>query len=159
LAPGEFLAPLDDDRVDEAEWRDVRVADVDDDDPAALPDLGRGESDAVGVVHRLEHIVHQTPNLVVHGFDRFGHLAEDGVAEEPDLSHCHGPYFLRTRRILPRATTTRVSPLLIVTLSSVRCTTSPMSPPSVMTSSPRLRAASISWCCFCSFRCGRMSRK
>src|SRR5690606_23717153 len=158
-----LVARLEDDRIHEAERLDPRLPDIDDDDAAADPDLRRGEADAVRVVHRREHLVHQAPDLVVDLLDRLGLLPQDRVAEDPYLVYRHAAYdfasCVKTRAILPRATTMRDSPLFNVTRSSARWTTSPRIPPSVMTWSPRFIAASISWCRCCSLRCGRISRK
>src|SRR5690606_30565694 len=88
----DLVARLEDDRIHEAERLDPRLPDIDDDDAAADPDLRRGEADAVRVVHRREHLVHQAPDLVVDLLDRLGLLPQDRVAEDPYLVYRHAAY-------------------------------------------------------------------
>src|SRR5690606_23210549 len=123
------------------------------DDAVANTDLRRGEADAILGVHRLEHVVDERTQLRRHLLDRAHLLAQHTIAQQPYLPHhlhvvsAEPP--VTTRAILARTMTRRVfSAVLSVTRSSARCTTVPMMPPSVTTSSPFLTAEIISWC-FC----------
>jgi hypothetical protein len=62
--------------------------DVDHRQALAEADLGRGEPDPLGVVHRLEHVFDERVKLVVKGGDGLGARLEGGVAVKDDgLDH------------------------------------------------------------------------
>ena len=61
-----------------------RVVDVVGEDPQADPDLGRGETDARRVHHRLGEVAHERAQLLVEVAHRVGGRAQHRVAEEPD---------------------------------------------------------------------------
>ena len=130
-----LIAVLYDHRVDEDERRRGVRPDVHHGDPARDADLIRGQADALGGAHRLEQVVDQPPDLVVHGCHRRRALAQHGGAEEVEVPDGHAdlasaPLF-RIVAMLLRITTSFASPLRIVTSFSLRCTTSPMIPPEV----------------------------
>ena len=88
LQPGLcLLADLDDFGVHEL---DILVARVDDDHAAQDSDLRPGQTDAVGIVHGLDHILDQDGQLLVKFCDRAADLGQDRVADGNDLSECHG---------------------------------------------------------------------
>jgi hypothetical protein len=53
------------------------------------PDLNRGEADARGVVHRLEHVLDQRLELVIELGDGFGHHLEAGIGDFEDFANGH----------------------------------------------------------------------
>ena len=63
------------------------VGRVDDDHALVLVDLGRGQADAFGAVHGLEHVVDEPADSRIDGVDRTGDLvqARIGVAEDVEL--------------------------------------------------------------------------
>src|SRR5579871_110063 len=74
---------VDDFRVDEDKFG-IGVffeRDIDDGDAAADADLRRGEADAVGSIHRLEHVVDKLAEIFVEDGDGLGGFLEDRVAE------------------------------------------------------------------------------
>ena len=48
--------------------------------PDALADLRRGETDAIGSVHGLEHVGDQLLQAGMAGLDVLGHLLQHGIA-------------------------------------------------------------------------------
>src|SRR6266571_1686197 len=154
------VAQLDDPGVDQHErWREL-LAHVDDRNSPRDAHLVRGEPHAFGRAHGVEEVVHQPPDLVVHGCDRRRRLTQHRRAQqvEPPDRHCDFASMDRLRMLamFERTMTKRASPLFTVTSSSFRCTTSPRIPPDVSTLSPFCREAS-SWlwrsrCFFCGRR-------
>ena len=61
----------------------------DHDQPERDADLRRGEADAGLVVHRVDHVGDDGPDLGRHLADGLGAPAEDGVAVFPDLQNGH----------------------------------------------------------------------
>ena len=68
---------------------------VEDDQPLADPDLGRGEADAGGGVHGLQHVVGQAAQFGVEGRDRCGLLLEDRIGVVVNAQNGH-PLLLKT---------------------------------------------------------------
>src|SRR3546814_20685051 len=69
----------------------VFAGDVDDDGPLQHADLGRGQADAGGVVHGLQHVVHQPPDAVVAGLDGSANLLQARVGGGDGRSRGPGP--------------------------------------------------------------------
>src|SRR5712691_10299008 len=158
-----LLGALHDHRVDEDERRRGVRPDVDHGDTARYADLIRRQADAFGGAHRLEQVVDQPADLLVHGRDRNRPLTQHRRAKEVEVPDRHAdlasaPLF-RIVAMLLRITTSLASPLRIVTSFSLRCTTSPMIPPEVTIWSPRCSAASSCLCFCCCWRWGRINRK
>ncbi len=82
------------------------LGDVDGDDPLGHGDLDRGQADAGGVVHGLEHVVDQPPGLGINRFHRFGDQPEPLVGENNDVAQCHS----RDLGASARSVNARVSP-------------------------------------------------
>jgi hypothetical protein len=151
---------LDDHRVDHREALALRV---DHGDAPRHPDLVGREPHAVGRLHRLEQVVHEAAQLVVHPGDVAAPLAQNRRAEQVKRTETHpagaGALDWPTRTMRARSTTTVAVPLSTVTRSSLMSFTLPISPPLVVISSPFLRPASSCSCCFRVCPCGRMIRK
>ena len=64
--------------------------DIEDDDAARLPDLRRRKADADRLIHRLEHVVHQPPDLGVDRRDRPRLDFEPRVGSGDDRKQSHG---------------------------------------------------------------------
>ena len=62
--------PLDDERIDEHEGRRIFLAHVHHGHALRDADLVRGEADALGGAHRLEQIVHEPADVVIHRANR-----------------------------------------------------------------------------------------
>jgi hypothetical protein len=65
------------------------VRDIDDGELERCPHLRRGESDAMGIIHRLNHVGGKGPHFVGHGLDTGADLAKNGSGIEDDVSD-HG---------------------------------------------------------------------
>src|SRR6516165_4819510 len=66
--------------------------DVENDEATRLPDLRRRKPDTDRLIHRVEHVVHQLPNLGVDGSDgpRFDFEPRVGSGDDRELSHGSG---------------------------------------------------------------------
>src|SRR5688572_20778617 len=151
------------------------VVDVDDRDTLEASDLWCGEADSLGRAHRVEHVLDKLPQVLGDHADRSCLSAQHWRPQDVDLQQAHAvaPTVPEpATRVMPRrSTTTRDSPDLMVTRSSIdfafasspaaslMCTTSPTSPPAVTTLSPLRRLRSRSSCCRRCFCCGRIMRK
>ena len=58
-------------------YADLHAWSVDDREAFGASDLWRGQADALGRVHRLEHVVGEATQLVVHAVDRRRLLTKD----------------------------------------------------------------------------------
>jgi hypothetical protein len=58
--------------------------------PQGHADLDRGEADAGGLVHRLEHVGDERLQLGVEAFDGRGDLLEQRIGNFDDFTDCHG---------------------------------------------------------------------
>ena len=69
----------------------ARFGGVDDDHALVHVDLRRGEADAFGGVHRLEHVVDELADALVDCRHRPGHCvqARIGVAKDVELGHLY----------------------------------------------------------------------
>src|SRR6185369_13885253 len=107
----------EDGRIDESELRPV---DVDHRQSLGAAHLRRGEADALGGVHRLEHVGDELAQLVGDLGDGLCRLAKYRVAQHPDVEDAHPAVTLEAAvgllifAIRPRSTITRVSPDFIV---------------------------------------------
>src|SRR6185503_8825010 len=171
-----FRIALENFRIDDDEWT---VVDVHDRDAFRAADLRCGETDALGQIHRVEHVLHEGAKLIGDLADRLRLLAQHGITQDADVENAHAGGVLvagvtavvpMMRAMRPRSTIRRDSPDLTVTRSSRRLpppslltsrmwTTSPTTPPDVTISSPRLSAFNESSCCFRCFCCGRHMMK
>src|SRR5205085_3813692 len=127
-------------------------------DATRLADLVGGEAHALAGAHGVEEIGDEGAHLVVHR-RHFGRgLPQHRRAEQVDVQQAHfaagsgAASGLTTLVIRSRSTTRRDSPDSMVTRSSFMWITLPTMPPLVITSSPRLRPFSISWCWACCWR-------
>ena len=76
----------------------VGIAHLPGEDAQAHPDLGGGQSDSAGRVHRLEHVRDQRADLVVDDGDGFGAAVQDGFAGDDDGADGHGRKSVRASR-------------------------------------------------------------
>src|SRR6185437_4182556 len=153
------------------------LVDVDHGQAFGASHLRRRETDALGGVHRLEHVVDQALELRCDLLHRHRLLSQDRLSLDVNLQQAHHPLLplsaalLETRAMRPRATMMRDSadlmevpstiegaaaPSFVLTFMKI---TSPTIPPAVTTSSPFLRARSASSCCLRCFCCGLMKKK
>ena len=74
---------------------------VDDNHPAQKPHLGGGQADPVGLVHGLDHVLHQLGQFLVKLLHRAALLSQELLLLGHDVAHCHGlpaPCLLYTSR-------------------------------------------------------------
>ena len=83
-----FPVGLGDHRVDEHSGSLVAVVD---ENTSAHANLGGGETNPRGVIHDLEHVVHESGNGAVDVGDLAGTLGQDRVANHPDVVGNHDP--------------------------------------------------------------------
>src|SRR5688572_5266492 len=164
-------APLgrEDPRIDE---RDPVAVGIDDRDSPRDAHLVRGESDALGGVHRLEHARDEFAHFGIDRPDLVAALSENRRTEEVKRKQRHHPADgcaveapIRTIRersmttvAVPDSTVTRVSFTPFVSTSLIS-RTRPMIPPAVITSSFFLSPESSSACFFRAAPWGRRMRK
>src|SRR5690606_20411554 len=102
VQPGHGQAPLleapaafgrDNFRIDQAIRLIAPFGHVHHDDPLVNVDLGRGEADPGRRVHRLEHVVHEAPDVVVDNCDALGAYSQPrvGILENWESCHCGRP--------------------------------------------------------------------
>src|SRR5687768_4298383 len=103
-----------------------RTVDVDDGHALGAPHLRRGEPDALGGVHRLEHVVHELLELRTDLCNGARLLPQDRGAQDVNVEQTHDAaasvFGAMTRAMRPRSMTMRASPVLIVTRSSMALT-------------------------------------
>jgi hypothetical protein len=66
------------------------VGRVDHDHALVHVDLGRGESDPIGVVHRLQHVVDQTADARIDFGHGLGHRVQARIRVSEDRQKAHG---------------------------------------------------------------------
>ena len=66
------------------------AGEVHDSDAQMHANLHSGKSNALGVIHGLEHIVHEALDVFVDFLDRLGALVQERIGKGEDFSDCHG---------------------------------------------------------------------
>src|SRR6266852_9088151 len=67
--------------------------DIENDDAARIPDLWCRKPNADGLIHRLQHVVHQPPDLGVDRRDGSRLDLEPRIGSRDDREQCHGNQF------------------------------------------------------------------